>query len=89
MCKFQVTEGAQSCTNQLCQGRDQASLLATTGFDLLVDLTDHTGTLHACTLRSPVAEKALGCTVSTTLQKDIYFGLNSSIPTLGMICIGA
>ncbi|XP_035469743.1 meiosis-specific with OB domain-containing protein isoform X2 [Scophthalmus maximus] len=62
MCKFQVTEGAQSCTNQLCQGRDQASLLATTGFDLLVDLTDHTGTLHACTLRSPVAEKALGCT---------------------------
>ncbi|KAF0025214.1 hypothetical protein F2P81_022095 [Scophthalmus maximus] len=62
MCKFQVTEDAQSCTNQLCQGRDQASLLATTGFDLLVDLTDHTGTLHACTLRSPVAEKALGCT---------------------------
>ncbi|XP_039991369.1 meiosis-specific with OB domain-containing protein isoform X1 [Xiphias gladius] len=60
-CKFQVTEDAQSCTNQLCPGRDQA-LSATTGFDLLVDFTDHTGTLHACPLRSPVAEKTLGCT---------------------------
>ncbi|XP_054455266.1 meiosis-specific with OB domain-containing protein isoform X2 [Anoplopoma fimbria] len=58
-CKFQVTEDAQSCTNLLCPGRDQA-LLATTGFDLLVDFTDHTGTLHACSLRSPVAEKTLG-----------------------------
>ncbi|XP_070847130.1 meiosis-specific with OB domain-containing protein [Chaetodon trifascialis] len=60
-CKFQAMEDLQSCTNQLCPGRDQA-FSATAGFDLLVDLTDHTGTLHACALRSPVAEKALGCT---------------------------
>ncbi|XP_069547436.1 meiosis-specific with OB domain-containing protein [Brachyistius frenatus] len=60
-CKFQVTEDMQSCTNQLCPGRDQA-FSAATDFDLLVDLTDHTGTLPACNLRSPVAEKTLGCT---------------------------
>ncbi|XP_061562313.1 meiosis-specific with OB domain-containing protein isoform X2 [Phycodurus eques] len=59
-CKFQVTEGMQYCTNQLCPGRGQV-FSSTTGFDLLVDLTDHTGTLHACTLRSPVAEALLGC----------------------------
>ncbi|XP_075950057.1 meiosis-specific with OB domain-containing protein [Anarhichas minor] len=70
-CKFQVTEDAQSCTNLLCPGRDQA-LLAATGFDLLVDLTDHTGTLHACSLRSPVAEQTLGCTTEefTRLTDD-------------------
>ncbi|KAG7506941.1 hypothetical protein JOB18_019366 [Solea senegalensis] len=60
-CKFQVSEDAQSCTNQLCSGRDQV-LTATTGFDLLVDFTDHTGTLSTCSLRSPVAETTLGCT---------------------------
>lgn len=60
-CKFLVTEDLNSCTNQLCPGKDQI-VSATTGFDLLVDFTDHTGTLYACSLRSPVAEKALGCT---------------------------
>ncbi|XP_029312372.1 meiosis-specific with OB domain-containing protein isoform X2 [Cottoperca gobio] len=60
-CKFLVSEDGQSCTNLLCPGRDQF-FSSTTGFDLLVDFTDHTGTLHAATLRSPVAEKALGCT---------------------------
>uniref|UniRef100_A0AAX7TF54 MEIOB-like N-terminal domain-containing protein n=1 Tax=Astatotilapia calliptera TaxID=8154 RepID=A0AAX7TF54_ASTCA len=61
-CKFLVTEDLNSCTNQLCPGKGQI-VSATTGFDLLVDFTDHTGTLHACSLRSPVAEKALGCTI--------------------------
>nr|XP_057917479.1 meiosis-specific with OB domain-containing protein [Doryrhamphus excisus] len=60
-CKFQVPEGMQCCFNQLCPGRGQV-FSATTGFDLLLDLTDHTGTLHACSLRSPVAETTLGCT---------------------------
>ncbi|XP_078019285.1 meiosis-specific with OB domain-containing protein [Epinephelus lanceolatus] len=70
-CKFQVTDDMQSCTNELCPGRDQA-LSASTGFDLLVDFTDHTGTLHACTLRSPVAEKTLGCMTDefTSLTDD-------------------
>lgn len=64
-----MTEDLQSCTNQLCPGRDQA-LSVTTGFDLLVDFTDHTGTLHACSLRSPVAEKSLGYTVSHHRDDD-------------------
>nr|XP_020498189.1 meiosis-specific with OB domain-containing protein [Labrus bergylta] len=70
-CKFQVTDDAQSCTNQLCPGRDQV-FSASTGFDLLVDFTDHTGTLHACPLRSPVTEKVLGCTTEefTSLTDD-------------------
>ncbi|XP_044034344.1 meiosis-specific with OB domain-containing protein isoform X2 [Siniperca chuatsi] len=70
-CKFQVTEDVQCCTNQLCPGRDQA-FSANTGFDLLVDFTDHTGTLHACSLRSPVAETTLGCTTEefTSLTDD-------------------
>uniref|UniRef100_A0A3B5L7P7 Meiosis specific with OB-fold n=1 Tax=Xiphophorus couchianus TaxID=32473 RepID=A0A3B5L7P7_9TELE len=34
-----------------------------TAFDLLVDVTDHTGTLQACSLRGPVAEQTLGCTI--------------------------
>ncbi|XP_031147193.1 meiosis-specific with OB domain-containing protein [Sander lucioperca] len=70
-CKFQVTEDKQSCTNLLCPGRDQA-LASSTGFDLLVDITDHTGTLHSCALRSPVAEQTLGCTTEefTSLTDD-------------------
>ncbi|XP_077482786.1 meiosis-specific with OB domain-containing protein [Stigmatopora argus] len=60
-CKFQVEEGVQYCANQLCPGRGQA-FSSTVGFDLLMDLTDHTGTLHSCTLKSPVAEAMLGCT---------------------------
>ncbi|XP_059180336.1 meiosis-specific with OB domain-containing protein isoform X2 [Centropristis striata] len=70
-CKLQVPEDAQSCSSLMCPGRDQP-FSATTGFGLLVDFTDHTGTLHACTLRSPVAEKTLGCTTEefTSLTDD-------------------
>ncbi|CAN9508585.1 unnamed protein product [Ophioblennius macclurei] len=60
-CKFLVTEDARSCANQLCPAASQP-FSASVGFDLLVDLTDHTGTLQACSLRSPVAEKTLGRT---------------------------
>ncbi|XP_061763332.1 meiosis-specific with OB domain-containing protein [Nerophis ophidion] len=70
-CKFQAPEGLQCCTNQLCPGRGQV-FSANTGFDLLVDLTDHTATLHACSLRSPVAEITFGCTTEefTRLTDD-------------------
>lgn len=61
-CKFVVAEDLLSCSHELCPGRGQA-FSAITGFDLLVDLTDHTGTLQSCSLRSPAAEKFLGCTV--------------------------
>ncbi|XP_061666001.1 meiosis-specific with OB domain-containing protein [Syngnathoides biaculeatus] len=60
-CMFLVIEGMQYCNNELCPGRGQA-FSSITGFDLLVDIVDHTGTLHACVLRSPVAEALLGCT---------------------------
>ncbi|XP_072229036.1 meiosis-specific with OB domain-containing protein [Leuresthes tenuis] len=60
-CKFQVSEDTQRCDSQLCPGRDQA-FSATRGFDLLVDFTDHTGTVQACSLRGLVAEQTLGCT---------------------------
>lgn len=61
-CKFVVAEDLLSCSHELCPGRGQA-FSAITGFELLVDLTDHTGTLQSCSLRSPAAEKFLGCTV--------------------------
>ncbi|CAL8309698.1 unnamed protein product [Boreogadus saida] len=68
-CKYQVNEELQSCTNPLCPGKDQP-LSLTTGFDLTVDVTDHTGTLQACSLRSPVAEKTLGCTIEEFTDLD-------------------
>ncbi|XP_075890801.1 meiosis-specific with OB domain-containing protein isoform X2 [Nelusetta ayraudi] len=70
-CKFMATDDVLSCTNQFCPGKGQ-TFSATTGFDLLVDLTDHTGTLHGCSLRSPEAEKMLGCTTEefTSLTDD-------------------
>ncbi|KAJ3583783.1 hypothetical protein NHX12_015605 [Muraenolepis orangiensis] len=61
-CKYQVNEELQSCTNPSCPGRDQP-LSVTTGFDLLVDITDHSGTLHACSLKDQAAEQTLGCTI--------------------------
>lgn len=72
----------QICTNQFCPGRDQG-FSATTGFDFMVNFSDHTGTLHGCTLRSPVAEKTLGCTVSISLQKPAFSAsvLNVLAPT--------
>ncbi|KAJ7984708.1 hypothetical protein DPEC_G00357560 [Dallia pectoralis] len=59
-CKYQVKEESQSCSNDACPGGDQP-LAVTTGFDLLVDVTDHTGTLQSCSLNGTVAEKMLGC----------------------------
>ncbi|KAJ8413662.1 hypothetical protein AAFF_G00081690 [Aldrovandia affinis] len=61
-CKFRVTKEMQTCTNAACPQEGQP-LEVTTGFDLLVDITDHTGTLQSCTLSGIAAEKALGCTV--------------------------
>ncbi|KAM6897068.1 meiosis-specific with OB domain-containing protein [Xenentodon cancila] len=70
-CKFQVPEHSQTCTNQLCLGTEQA-FSSTRGFDLLVDFTDHTGTLQGCNLRGSVAEHTLGCTTEefTSLTDD-------------------
>ncbi|XP_061563590.1 meiosis-specific with OB domain-containing protein [Cololabis saira] len=70
-CKFQVADNLQTCINQLCLGREQP-FSSTTSFDLLVDFTDHTGTLQSCNLKDSVAEQMLGCTMEefTTLTDD-------------------
>ena len=69
-CKYQVSEDLQSCSNPSCPAGGQP-LSLTTGFDLLVDVTDHTGTLQSCYLSSTAAEKTLGCTVS---QDHVQYG---------------
>lgn len=47
-------------------------------FDLLVDISDHTGTLQGCNLSGTVAEKTLGCTVSTN-NFIFFFKIRSSL----------
>uniref|UniRef100_A0A673WNP7 Meiosis specific with OB-fold n=1 Tax=Salmo trutta TaxID=8032 RepID=A0A673WNP7_SALTR len=68
-CRYQVNEEIQSCSNTSCPGGDQP-LTVTTGFDLLVDVTDHTGTLQSCSLNGTVAEKTLGCNEFVSLTED-------------------
>lgn len=59
----------RSCSNQLCPGREQP-FSGSAAFDLLVDVTDHTGTLQACSLRGAAAEQTLGCSVSHRRRID-------------------
>ncbi|KAK1793888.1 hypothetical protein P4O66_010806, partial [Electrophorus voltai] len=61
-CKFQVSEEVGTCTNTGCPNQGQ-SLEVTAAFHLLVDISDHTGTLQTCSLSGSAAEKTLGCTV--------------------------
>ncbi|XP_027626781.1 meiosis-specific with OB domain-containing protein isoform X2 [Tupaia chinensis] len=64
-CGYKVKEASEPCTT--CN-RDPAEFRsATLSFDMLIDLTDHTGTLHSCSLTGEVAEEALGCTVNEFL----------------------
>ncbi|KAF4106679.1 hypothetical protein G5714_012669 [Onychostoma macrolepis] len=59
-CKFRINEESQTCSNDACPNQGQ-QLQATEGFDLLVDISDHTGTVQSCNLAGTVAEKTLGC----------------------------
>ncbi|KAG1925475.1 meiosis-specific with OB domain-containing protein [Pimephales promelas] len=59
-CKFRISEEIQTCSNDACPIQGQP-LQATTGFDLLLDISDHTGTVQSCNLAGTVAEKTLGC----------------------------
>lgn len=38
---------------------------------MLIDLTDHTGTLHSCSLTGSVAEETLGCTVNSKKNENV------------------
>ncbi|KAF3853348.1 hypothetical protein F7725_014036, partial [Dissostichus mawsoni] len=61
-----------SSVSKIIKTRWDQMFSSATGFDMLMDFTDHTGTLQACSLRSPLAEKALGCTTEefTNLTDD-------------------
>ncbi|XP_034526518.1 meiosis-specific with OB domain-containing protein isoform X2 [Ailuropoda melanoleuca] len=64
-CGYVVNESSSTCTacNKDCLEFKSVFL----SFHLLIDLTDHTGTLHACSLTGGVAEETLGCTVNEFL----------------------
>ncbi|KFP71233.1 Meiosis-specific with OB domain-containing protein, partial [Acanthisitta chloris] len=61
MCHFIVNELSNTCT--FCTDVSPEAKTTFASFDILVDLTDHTGTLHFCYLSDCVAEETLGCTV--------------------------
>nr|XP_006971705.2 meiosis-specific with OB domain-containing protein isoform X1 [Peromyscus maniculatus bairdii]XP_015860694.2 meiosis-specific with OB domain-containing protein isoform X1 [Peromyscus maniculatus bairdii]XP_015860699.2 meiosis-specific with OB domain-containing protein isoform X1 [Peromyscus maniculatus bairdii]XP_042139767.1 meiosis-specific with OB domain-containing protein isoform X1 [Peromyscus maniculatus bairdii] len=64
-CGYIVNEASNTCT--ICE-KDSSKLQSFfLGFDVLVDLTDHTGTLHSCSLTGSIAEGTLGCTINEFL----------------------
>lgn len=64
-CGYIVNEASNTCT--ICD-KDSSRLQSFfLGFDVLVDLTDHTGTLHSCSLTGSIAEETLGCTINEFL----------------------
>ncbi|XP_065098590.1 meiosis-specific with OB domain-containing protein [Paramisgurnus dabryanus] len=60
-CKVEINEESQTCSNAACPSQGQQTHI-TSSFHLLVDISDHTGTLKSCNLAGTVAEKTLGCT---------------------------
>lgn len=64
-CKFRINEESWTCSSDICPNQGQ-ELQVNECFDLLVDISDHTGTLQSCNLVGTVAEKTLGCKVSTS-----------------------
>uniref|UniRef100_A0A8B9PF77 Meiosis specific with OB-fold n=1 Tax=Apteryx owenii TaxID=8824 RepID=A0A8B9PF77_APTOW len=70
ICRCVVNEMSNTCT--FCGDISSDSKSTFTSFDILVDLSDHTGTLSSCYLSDCVAEETLGCTVHEflTLTED-------------------
>ncbi|ELK30109.1 hypothetical protein MDA_GLEAN10007764 [Myotis davidii] len=60
-CGYIVNEASSICTT--CNKDSSKFKSVFLSFDMLIDLTDHTGTLHSCSLTGNVAEETLGCTV--------------------------
>ncbi|MGH0125628.1 UNVERIFIED_CONTAM: hypothetical protein FKN15_024155 [Acipenser sinensis] len=58
--KFAINEESNTCVNVACSGSGKPVDVNTT-FELLVDLTDHTGSLQSRNLSGNVAEKTLHC----------------------------
>nr|XP_033818427.1 meiosis-specific with OB domain-containing protein isoform X2 [Geotrypetes seraphini] len=66
-CRRLINE-SNTCTYCFCNDMSSDSNKSViTSFDLQVDLTDHTGTLHSCNLSGNVAQEALGCKVDQFL----------------------
>ncbi|OWK50492.1 Meiosis-specific with OB domain-containing protein [Lonchura striata] len=68
VCKFIVNEASNTCT--FCSDISPEAKSTFSSFDILVDVTDHTGTLHSCYLSDTVAEETLGCTVHEFLMLE-------------------
>ncbi|XP_004706203.2 meiosis-specific with OB domain-containing protein [Echinops telfairi] len=64
-CGYIVNDETKACST--CNKDSLAFPSACPSLDLLVDLTDHTGTLHSCSLAGSTAEETLGCTVNEFL----------------------
>ncbi|XP_051023702.1 meiosis-specific with OB domain-containing protein [Acomys russatus] len=64
-CGYIVNEASNTCT--ICNKDSSRFKSFFLSFDVLVDLTDHTGTLHSCSLTGSVAEETLGCTTNEFL----------------------
>ncbi|XP_074052103.1 meiosis-specific with OB domain-containing protein isoform X1 [Macrotis lagotis] len=62
-CGYCVSEASNTCTSPFCNKDSSVHKSVFLSFDLLIDLTDHTGTLHSCSLSGTVAEETLGFTV--------------------------
>uniref|UniRef100_A0AAA9SYS6 Meiosis-specific with OB domain-containing protein n=1 Tax=Bos taurus TaxID=9913 RepID=A0AAA9SYS6_BOVIN len=60
VCGYTVNEASSTCTT--CNKDSSGFKSVFLSFDMLIDLTDHTGTLHSCSLTGSVAEETLGCT---------------------------
>uniref|UniRef100_A0AAA9SQW4 Meiosis specific with OB-fold n=1 Tax=Bos taurus TaxID=9913 RepID=A0AAA9SQW4_BOVIN len=65
VCGYTVNEASSTCTT--CNKDSSGFKSVFLSFDMLIDLTDHTGTLHSCSLTGSVAEETLGCTVDEFL----------------------
>ncbi|XP_061455177.1 meiosis-specific with OB domain-containing protein isoform X2 [Rhineura floridana] len=78
-CHYVVNERTNTCSfcSSMLPSSDAIPVFAS--FDLLVDLTDHTGTLQSCFLSDTVAEEALGYTViiSTSSRTGLRVSLLS------------
>lgn len=59
-CGYTVNESSSVCTT--CNKGSSGLKSVFLSFDMLIDLTDHTGTLHSCSFTGSVAEDTLGCT---------------------------
>ncbi|XP_024615426.1 meiosis-specific with OB domain-containing protein isoform X5 [Neophocaena asiaeorientalis asiaeorientalis] len=64
-CGYIVNEASSTCTT--CNKDSSEFKSVFRSFHMLIDLTDHTGTLHSCSLTGSVAEETLGFTVNEFL----------------------